>query len=61
MRNKYNFTFINEIPGLFRKKRPMCGTCKHRKSGLTTICHKHKRIPPDIQHGGHCEKHETKG
>ncbi len=40
------------------KKQPICNTCKHQKLGLTTMCHKYRRIPSSTQHGGSCEKFE---
>lgn len=49
-------SFLNSLFSSLRT--PMCNTCKHKKRGLTTICHRYKRIPIDIQRGGCCEKYE---
>lgn len=50
--NFYNFF------GIGLKRKPMCNNCQFGKLGLTTICHKYKRIPENVQKGWHCEKFE---
>ena len=55
--NNYYADVMEEAFKSFVKKEPKCNSCQFKKSGLTTICKKYKRIPSSVQQGGFCEKH----